>query len=133
MRSLDRRIATYARLGQVVALYPLLPDEERAAFDEWDRARDGGQGSSEWPGWAAYIDPIPAAPALTKPTRRRRSLSTRVMLAVFKRDGYRCVDCGTDEELTVDHVIPLARGGADEMSNYRTRCRPCNSRKGARV
>ena len=30
---------------------------------------------------------------------------------VFKRDGYRCVDCGRAGKLEGDHVVPLHRGG----------------------
>lgn len=50
-----------------------------------------------------------------------------------QRDGYRCVYCGSGEGLTVDHVIPLARGGSNELSNLATCCGPCNSSKGARL
>lgn len=32
---------------------------------------------------------------------------------------------------TKDHVIPRAHGGPDELSNYRTMCWPCNSRRGS--
>ncbi len=42
-----------------------------------------------------------------------------------------CARCGATEDLTADHVVPLARGG----TNYGRRvtlCRPCNSSKGAR-
>jgi hypothetical protein len=33
------------------------------------------------------------------------------------------------EQLTVDHLIPLAQGGIDEMTNYVTACRSCNEKK----
>jgi 5-methylcytosine-specific restriction protein A len=33
------------------------------------------------------------------------------------------------QDLTVDHVIPLAAGGTHERSNLRVLCRACNSRK----
>lgn len=52
--------------------------------------------------------------------------------AVFRRDGYRCVDCGCDVDLTADHVVARANGGVTTPENLVTRCRPCNSRKGAR-
>lgn len=44
-----------------------------------------------------------------------------------------CVDCGTWDDLTLDHVQPLILGGRNHPSNWVVRCRPCNSRKGARV
>jgi hypothetical protein len=52
---------------------------------------------------------------------------------VYKRDGYRCVECGADEDLTLDHVIPWSRNGSDKEDNLRTLCGSCNSTKGARV
>jgi 5-methylcytosine-specific restriction endonuclease McrA len=75
---------------------------------------------------------------------RERATSVRQELAtdgqlrwrVFARDGYQCQMCqlgGGDVELTVDHIVPVSRGGGNEDHNLRTLCRGCNSRKGARV
>jgi 5-methylcytosine-specific restriction endonuclease McrA len=52
---------------------------------------------------------------------------------IYARDGHRCVECGTTEDLTLDHIHPRARAGDDSDENLRTLCRPCNSRKGARI
>jgi hypothetical protein len=49
--------------------------------------------------------PAPARPA------RRRIIPTSVKLAVWKRDGGRCVVCGADDELHFDHDVPYSRGG----------------------
>jgi len=43
-----------------------------------------------------------------------------------------CAYCGTTENLTLDHVLPLSRGGAHRIENLVAACKPCNSRKGAR-
>jgi len=51
---------------------------------------------------------------------------------IYKRDGYRCQFCGRTlkaEECTIDHLVPLALGGLDEMINYVTACGPCNQQK----
>ncbi len=49
---------------------------------------------------------------------------------IFKRDGHRCVYCGTHEELTLDHVLPKSRGGRTSWDNLATACKRCNTRKG---
>lgn len=46
--------------------------------------------------------------------------------------GNRCLACGTEGPLTVDHVIALARGGSNFIGNLQPLCGPCNSRKNAR-
>lgn len=43
-----------------------------------------------------------------------------------------CAYCGSTERLTLDHVIPLARGGQHRVGNLVAACKPCNSRKHAR-
>lgn len=52
-----------------------------------------------------------------------RQLDAR--MAVF---GYLCWMCGRQAD-TVDHVKPLAAGGAHALANLRPACRSCNSRK----
>lgn len=52
---------------------------------------------------------------------------------VYDRDGWRCQECGTTEDLSLDHIYPWSLGGPDTEENLRTLCRSCNSRKGARV
>jgi hypothetical protein len=52
---------------------------------------------------------------------------------VFKRDGYKCVYCGTGDNLTLDHQVPQSRGGSHEPENLVACCATCNSKKGART
>lgn len=51
---------------------------------------------------------------------------------VIQRDG-KCVECGTTQQLTVDHIIPRSRGGLDILANLQTLCERCNQRKGSRI
>jgi 5-methylcytosine-specific restriction endonuclease McrA len=53
---------------------------------------------------------------------------------VLKRDGNCCQYCGrTHRELTLDHVLPVSRGGRDDWENVVTACRDCNRTKGNRT
>ena len=66
--------------------------------------------------------------------RRRRAQFAgqyeRLLLALIDRDGYRCAHCGAYEDLTIDHIMPLSKGGTDDLDNLRLLCRACNSSKG---
>jgi 5-methylcytosine-specific restriction endonuclease McrA len=48
---------------------------------------------------------------------------------VYKRDGFKCVYCGSGANLTLDHVIPRSRGGDNSWENLVTCCRRCNAKK----
>jgi len=65
------------------------------------------------------------------PRAVKRKISRR---ALFARDGWRCVYCGTASgRLTLDHVVPRSRGGDSVWENVVTSCAPCNLRKGDRL
>lgn len=48
---------------------------------------------------------------------------------LFKRDNGSCVYCGSDHELTIDHVVPKSKGGQTSWENVVTACKSCNNRK----
>ncbi len=53
---------------------------------------------------------------------------------VFARDGHRCQYCGASgEPLTLDHVVPVSRGGKHDWTNLVTSCVTCNNAKGDRT
>lgn len=53
---------------------------------------------------------------------------------VFKRDHHTCQYCGKQpRDLTIDHVMPLSRGGKDTWENTVAACTRCNRKKGART
>jgi 5-methylcytosine-specific restriction endonuclease McrA len=65
------------------------------------------------------------------PRAIQRKISRR---ALFARDGWRCVYCGTTNgRLTLDHVVPRSKGGESVWENVVTACAPCNLRKGDRT
>ncbi|MFW6184033.1 MAG: HNH endonuclease [Chloroflexota bacterium] len=44
--------------------------------------------------------------------------------------GNCCLACGSTEDLTADHVVPLSCGGSNSIDNIQPLCRSCNSSKG---
>ena len=50
---------------------------------------------------------------------------------VINRDGC-CQRCGTEDNLTVDHIVPRKLGGDDSLSNLEVLCAQCNTSKGGR-
>ena len=49
---------------------------------------------------------------------------------VMERDAERCVYCGAKNPSTIDHVIPVSRGGPHGAWNRAAACAPCNHDKG---
>lgn len=68
--------------------------------------------------------------------RARKTIPMQTRWAVLKRDRYRCTACGVtpalraDVELNLDHIVPVSRGGGNEVENLRTLCRECNVGRG---
>lgn len=66
---------------------------------------------------------------------KRKSLSKKTRFEVFKRDSFKCQYCGASAPeaiLVVDHIDPISKDGADEITNYITACQPCNAGKSDR-
>jgi 5-methylcytosine-specific restriction endonuclease McrA len=53
---------------------------------------------------------------------------------ILRRDAHKCQYCGrSDLTLTVDHVMPVSRGGEDSWENLVCACVRCNNGKGDRT
>jgi hypothetical protein len=67
-------------------------------------------------------------------SRIRVSKWEAIRSLVFARDDYTCTYCGSRQPpLHCDHVVPVSRGGSDEMSNLATACKRCNLSKGDKL
>ncbi len=61
----------------------------------------------------------------------RIKIPPEVRKYVFERDRYQCKSCGKTnlDNLTIDHIIALAHGGKNDISNLQTLCLTCNQQK----
>lgn len=79
----------------------------------------------------------PARASNHKLARRNReatgSIAERDWSRALARSQGRCFYCGDQSKLTMDHVVPLSRGGAHTIGNVVPACGPCNFRKGRRL
>jgi len=60
------------------------------------------------------------------------SMSRQLFVDLILRDGPKCKTCGTTQNLTVDHIVPIYYGGTNDLDNLQILCKSCNSRKGIR-
>ena len=67
---------------------------------------------------------------------KRNPMNPRKKQKVFERDNFTCRNCGEDgtfKSLEVDHIIPVSKGGTDDLENLQTLCYECNMEKGQDV
>ena len=87
-------------------------------------------------GWAYNTVKLQKARAVRLGLRlAQNTLTARQWLDCLIAQGWRCAYCGKPheehvEELTIDHVLPLKRGGANTSENIVPACRACNRAKG---
>lgn len=109
--------------------YPLIAERKRAVSKKWreDNPERYRQQMRDW--LVANLDKH------NEHSRQRRArLRDATIAEVTNRDIRRlmsspCLYCGSHENITVDHVVPLARGGSHAIGNLVPACKTCNSRK----
>ena len=64
----------------------------------------------------------------------RGKVTNKMRFSIYARDGYRCKICGRKtNDLEIDHIYPIAKGGKSTYDNLQTLCHSCNKKKGASV
>ncbi len=94
-------------------------------IEELDRPLRSATGAFQWPHVIRLVQYVRVPRAIQRKISRR---------ALFARDGWRCVYCGTSAgRLTLDHVVPRSRGGDSIWENVVTACSTCNHKKGNKL
>lgn len=84
------------------------------------------------------IQPVIFKELLSSSYLRKKRLQIKNYKKIFNdllhKYKFACVHCGEKDEqkLTIDHIVPVAKGGTDDYSNLQILCRSCNSAKGTK-
>lgn len=79
---------------------------------------------------------VPATLRLVKYVHKKWKAPRFRKKVLFNRDDWKCQYCGDKlnwESITIDHVLPVSRGGPMTWLNCVTACRACNRRKDNRT
>ncbi len=110
---------TWALLHQAIEEYDQRPSSSKP-FGQGDKIR------------AAISFDAPPAPMPYEQTSRT-PIPEAVRSEVWRRDGGKCVQCQSVQNLQFDHIIPVSRGGATTVANLQLLCLSCNASKGGRI
>lgn len=89
--------------------------------------------------WAApLLRETPYTRAVPPQIKRRERAVLRQhyrvwMTALAEQYGEVCLNCGVVEDLVIDHIVPLAKGGKSQLDNLQLLCPICNALKGKLV
>jgi hypothetical protein len=67
------------------------------------------------------------------PKISREPIPESIRMFVWRRDGGKCVRCGSKENLEFDHIIPVSKGGSNTERNIQILCEHCNREKADKI
>ena len=127
--------------------------KEIARVSKWHKTTEKGKiNRSLYSNSAAKSKPRPYIPVHLQDEKTKERLRAKATKKRIKRRAYwrmaeknevsnaeikkllssACIYCGSSKRITIDHIIPLARGGRHSIGNLAPACHSCNSRKSAR-
>jgi len=123
------RLASYASFAGIPMdgerLEMITGVSARRARKLWENVKQFFEPSSDGKTWVLSENDC-IRPQIVSADRRNL---TALLDALVDYWGPRCAYCGSEGELEVEHVVPLARGGTNEITNLTVACRPCNLEK----
>lgn len=142
------KVAEYGR-----AYYAANKDAVKARFRSW-LLRNAEHHREQKREYFQRIYPLRKSQYVERGKRWRRNNHEAMMAAVHRRRarlaaapgsytaaewndlcdryGNKCLRCGCAGPLTKDHIVPLSRGGSNDISNLQPLCSTCNKSKGAK-
>jgi 5-methylcytosine-specific restriction endonuclease McrA len=136
-----RRRDAADRAARQRAYYAATRDARRAYARAWHARRDRDELAARRAAYRAANLEAHRTYARRGEWRRRARLAAADVRTVTERDLRRlelrqagaCAYCGELRPLTLEHVVPIARGGRHAIGNLALACLSCNSSKGPRL
>lgn len=85
---------------------------------------------SEFTGYPIIIADLMNRVKLKKPIRY---ISKKDRQSVLDKFNHNCKFCGSEKDLHIDHIIPISKGGKNNITNLQVLCRTCNLKKGDKI
>lgn len=106
------------------------PDKHAAYVKSWEAANKDHVNAYR----ARWTRANPASRRATEHKRRQAEgeFTPQEWLDLCTRYGNVCLACGETKPLTVDHVIPVSKGGSNYIDNIQPLCLTCNQSKGVK-
>lgn len=111
----------------------------RAANPEYGRAWLAANKDRQRANVRAWMAAHPENNQACKARRRARIASVLADLTpqewdtILEAAGHACIYCGSQEQLSQDHLTPISKGGEHTAENVAPACMPCNQSKGAKT
>lgn len=116
--------------------YAAHAEQQRAKSREWRQANPDKHQAQQRRYRVENADKVYAKNAKRRARLRGAHIENVSPLVVFVRDGGKCGICRDSvarKDFTLDHIVPLSRGGEHSYRNVQTAHRRCNSSKGAAI
>lgn len=103
---------------------PELREADRLRMKAWKAANPNA-----WRDWCA-ANPEKLRMQWQRAYAARANAEGSFIFEEFQALGDTCLRCGRDDiPMTIDHVLPVSKGGSNYISNIQPLCRACNSSK----
>ena len=125
IEGIEKRQDKYDTVNEIEDFYKYIKKDVTIKHDDMDRLRNIIHGLHR-------LFPMKQSPSKPKKVRRP-SISQNVKDKVWKRDDGKCVQCGSNENIEFDHIIPFSKGGSSTYRNLQILCEKCNRSKSDKI
>jgi 5-methylcytosine-specific restriction protein A len=60
-------------------------------------------------------------------------VTTEVRIDIYRKHNFMCNECGSTKNRTIDHIVPISRGGKTTLDNLQLLCASCNAKKSNKI